>query len=70
MEQARREQIDSNYDAFQRCLGALLPSHCNEYVLMRDRVIVGYYQSPGDASRAGMAAYPIRCSRFRRSRTN
>ena len=58
MEQARREQIDRNYDAFQRCLAGILAGHRDEYALMRDREIIGFFARPGDAYRAGLAAYP------------
>lgn len=58
MEAARREQIDGNYDAFQRQLAGILSTHRHEYALMRNRDIVGFFEKPGDAYRAGIAAYP------------
>lgn len=57
---AQRTQIDDNYDAFQRRLGSILQAHRDEYALMRDREIVGYYTSAGDAYRAGLARYADR----------
>lgn len=57
---AQRAQIDVNYDAFQRTLAAILPQHRDEYALMRDREIVDYYGSAGDAYRAGLDRFPDR----------
>ncbi|HEX8387387.1 MAG TPA: hypothetical protein VF636_00095 [Sphingomonas sp.] len=57
---AQRSQIDLNYDVFQRTLSTILPKHRNEYALMRDREIVGFFASAGDAYRAGLARYSDR----------
>jgi hypothetical protein len=54
---AQRQQIDRNYDAFQRVLGAIILTHRDEHALLRDEDIVGYFSSPGDAYRAGLARY-------------
>jgi hypothetical protein len=50
----QRDQIDQNYDSFQRALGAIVQDHRNEYALMRDREIIAYFASPGDAYRTGL----------------
>ena len=57
---AQRDQIDRNYDAFQRTLATILPKHRDQHALMRDREIVGYFNSAGDAYRAGLARFPDR----------
>ena len=57
---AQRAQIDQNYDAFQRSLASVLPDHRDEYALMRDREIVGYFKSVGDAYRTGLSRYDDR----------
>ena len=57
---AQRAQIDANYDAFQRTLAAILPEHRDQHALMRDREIVGYYASVGEAYRAGLARFSDR----------
>ena len=54
---AQRHQIDQNYDAFQRQLSSILSAHKDQYALMRDRAIVGYYDGVGEAYRAGLASY-------------
>ena len=51
-------QVDRNYDAFQRVLGKILPSHRDELALMRDGEIVGYYATPRDALVAADAMFP------------
>lgn len=54
----QRRQVDDNYDFFQRRLAALLPEHRDEYVLIRDRQIVDFFEDVGDAYRAGLARFP------------
>jgi hypothetical protein len=56
-EQQTRE-VDRNYDAFVRVLGSILSEHRDEFALMRDAQIVGFFQKPGDANRAGMDCFP------------
>ena len=54
MDRARQSaEVDRNYDAFVRMLGAILPEHRDQLALMRDGQIVGYFESPGAANRAG-----------------
>lgn len=57
---AQRAEIDGNYDAFQRTLATILPQHRNQHALMRDREIVGYYATVGEAYRAGLERFPDR----------
>lgn len=54
---AQRQQIDQNYDAFQRVLASLLAGHRDQYALMRDRMIIDYYASAGEAYRGGLARF-------------
>ena len=56
--QAQRREVDQNYDAFTRMLGTILPAHRDQLALMRDGEIVGYFDAPGDALRAGLELYP------------
>lgn len=51
-------QVDQNYDAFQRILGTILPTHRDKLALMRDGEIVGYYDTPHDALVAANAKFP------------
>jgi hypothetical protein len=53
----QKEQVDRNYDVFMRLLGSLLPEHRDEYALMRDGEIVGFFAKPGDANRAGVETF-------------
>jgi hypothetical protein len=50
-------EVDQNYDAFQRALASILSDHRHQFALMRDRVIVGYFDKPGDAYREGVLRY-------------
>jgi hypothetical protein len=53
----QRAQLDENYDAFVRRLADLLPEHRDTHALMRNGEIVGFYDKPGDAWRAGVAMF-------------
>lgn len=58
MDDVQSVQVEQNYDAFQRVLARILPEHRDQFALMRDREIVAYYPSAGDANRAGLSAFP------------
>ena len=59
MDLARQKlEVDRNYDVFMRVLSSLLPEHRDEYALMRDGKIVGFYKKPGEANRAGVETFP------------
>ena len=59
MDQARQKlEVDRNYDAFVRSLAGILGEHRDEYALMRDAEIVGFFAKAGDAYRAGIERYP------------
>jgi hypothetical protein len=47
------QQVEQNYDAFQRILSTLLAAHRNEFALMRDREIIGFFAKPGSANSEG-----------------
>lgn len=53
----QREEVDRNYDAFLRVLGSMLAEHRDKFALMRNCEVVGVFAAPGDAHRAGIAAY-------------
>lgn len=58
MDVARQKlEVDRNYDAFMRILSSILAEHRDEYALMRDEKIVGFFKRPGDANRAGVETY-------------
>lgn len=56
--QALKLEVDTNYDFFQRNLALLLAGHKDEYALLRNARIEGFYTRPGDAYRAGLERYP------------
>lgn len=53
----QKQQVDLNYDAFQRVLATVLHDHRDQFALMRDGEIVGFYARPGDAYRAGLERF-------------
>ena len=55
---AQRQEIDANYDAFQRILASLLTDHRNRYALMRRREVISIVDTPGEAFDIGMDRYP------------
>ena len=50
--------MDHNFDVFQRVLSALIVDHRDQFALMREGEIVGFFDKPGDANRAGMDRFP------------
>lgn len=58
MRTQRQIEIDENYDFFQRSLGSLIQHHRGEFALLKNRRIVGLFQGPGEAYRAGLAQFP------------
>ena len=58
MDQARqRLEVDQNYDAFTRILASILDEHRDQYALMREGEIVGFFDKPGEANRAGVEMF-------------
>jgi hypothetical protein len=59
MDVARQKaEVDQNYDAFVRILGSLLGEHRDQLALMRDGVVVGYFDTPREALRAAAERFP------------
>ena len=50
-------EVDRNYDFFQRSLAQYLPAHRDEYALIKACELIGFFDSPGEAYRAGLARY-------------
>jgi hypothetical protein len=44
-----REQVDKNFEAFQTLLPAILPLYQDEFALMKDDELVGFYSTLEDA---------------------
>lgn len=54
---ALQQEIDVNFDNFQRIVQQYLPARKGEWVLMRHGKIVSFHPSAGSAEGAGMAQY-------------
>lgn len=53
-----KAEVDRNYDFFQRNLAQYLKQHRDKYALLKDEILVGFYDGPGEAYRAGLAKFP------------
>lgn len=58
MPNARKAEIDRNYDFLQRNLGGFLRTNNGQYALLKGAQVVGFYDAVGDAYRAGLALFP------------
>jgi hypothetical protein len=58
MDNALKEEVDRNYDFFQRNLATYLMGHTGQYALLKSAVVVGFFDGPGEAYRAGLAQFP------------
>lgn len=54
----QNQEVDRNYDAFTKLLGSILPEHRDQLALMRDEQIVGYFDTPHHALKAGYERFP------------
>jgi hypothetical protein len=52
-----RSEVARNYQAFVRKLPELLSTHRGKFALMHDAKIVDFYDSAGDAYKAGVEQY-------------
>lgn len=52
------EALDQNYDAFKKLRAQLLPEHAGRCTLMRNRSLVGIYNSISDVIAAGRSRFP------------
>lgn len=50
-------EVDENYDAFNRLLSTILDKHRDQFALMRDRRVVGFYDTGSAAYRAGVELF-------------
>ena len=56
--QRQREEVDRNYDAFVRMLGAMLPEHRDQLALMKEGRVIGFYATPRAALQAAAELIP------------
>jgi hypothetical protein len=57
MSELVRQQIETNYEAFQKQLPSLLSSHRGKFALMRDGKIVEFFDTARDAYIAGQKIF-------------
>jgi len=53
----REGEVSRNYDAFVEKLPQLLATHRGKFALMHDARVVEFFDTPGDAFRAGQRLY-------------
>lgn len=53
-----QSEVDLNYDWFQRNLNRFLGDHAGQYALLQSRSVIGFYDGPGEAYRAGLERFP------------
>jgi hypothetical protein len=58
MTASRQEEIDRNFEEFQRQLPVLLEKYRGKYALMRNQEIKGYYDTAVDANLTGEQMFP------------
>ena len=59
MDRARQKiEVDRNYDSFLRELATLLPEHRDQLALMRDGMIVGFFDTPREALIVAAERFP------------
>lgn len=58
MDNQLKAGVDSNYDFFQRNLLSYLAEHAGQYALLKSSALVGFFDGPGEAYRAGLAQFP------------
>lgn len=47
------EEVDRNYDSFQRVMSRYLPDHLGEYALLRHGKVIGFFSDAGLAEAKG-----------------
>jgi hypothetical protein len=57
MSHAIEVEIERNYAAFKDLLGSLLTESPGQYALLHQQRLVGLFQSPGEAERAGFKKF-------------
>lgn len=58
MDHELKQEVDRNYNYFQRHLSEFLDKHAGEYALMKAEKIIDFFEGPGVAYRAGLARFP------------
>ena len=53
----KQEEVDRNFEFFQRQLSQLLPDHGGKFALIRDCQIIDFFDTAQDANTAGARLY-------------
>jgi hypothetical protein len=52
------EEVDANFDFFQRRLSEYLGREAGKFALLRNRAVVGFFPEPGAADEEGHLRFP------------
>jgi hypothetical protein len=56
--QTLSQEVDANFDFFQRRLAEFLECEAGKFALLRHRAVIGFYPDPGTADQVGHAKFP------------
>ena len=51
-------EVDRNYDYFQRNIARFIRGHRGQYALIRDREVIDFFDDPGEAASEGAKRFP------------
>lgn len=54
---AQQNEVSRNFDYFQRMLALYLPIHRQQFALLRDAAVIGFFDDVGDADDAGASRF-------------
>jgi len=57
MKDGLKQEVDQNYDFFQRHLKDYLKDRAGQYALLKSRELIDFYDGPGEAYRAGLEKF-------------
>lgn len=57
MAHTQAAEVDRNYDAFTRNLPGYLRDHRGHFALMKDTVVIAFFEKAGDAYQAGVERF-------------
>lgn len=57
MVKTTQDEVDQNFEEFEKLLPNILPQHRGKFALMRDGKITGYFSSAADARSAADLAF-------------
>ena len=51
--EALSQEVDQNYDYFQRHIASYMPRERGRFALIRHRKVIGFFDDPGEAAQEG-----------------